>query len=134
MTVGFLCFAVAFAASAMMVVADRRLRERRVHASRLPSVAALERVATGSVNVGFPFYTLGIVLGAVWAYWGAPEGGETLMPEYMLGVAVWVLYAALVYLFRTTGWRGRKAAVLIMIGFLATIPIVMMYALRRWTA
>jgi ABC-type uncharacterized transport system permease subunit len=47
-------------------------------------------------------------------------------------VAVWALYAVLVAVFRATGWRGRRAAALIMVGFLATIPVVMMYAARRW--
>ena len=131
--IGFLCFGVAFAASALMILADFRLRDHRgMGWPRLPSIAALDEVAYAAVSIGFPFYTIGIVLGAVWAYWGSPEGGGALVPEYMLGVAVWALFAVLVYVFRTTGWRGRKAAALIMLGFLATIPIVLMYALRRW--
>jgi ABC-type uncharacterized transport system permease subunit len=127
--IGFTCFGGAAVASIMMLVADLRLREHRLRAwPPLPSVDRLNRVAATLVNVGFPFYTLGIVLGAVWAYWA--EGG--LIPEYGLGVATWALFAVLVLLHRTTGWRGRRAAALIVLGFVATIPIVVVYALRRW--
>lgn len=129
--IGFVCFGVAFAAAVLLLVADQRLRERRAGTwPRLPPISRLDAVSAFAVRVGFPFYTLGLVLGAVWAYWGSPDG--VLVPEYALGAAVWVLYAVLVYLFVTTGWRGRKAAVLTMVGFLATIPIVLMYGLRRW--
>lgn len=128
---GFCSFGVAFLAAALLVVADQRLRERKVNRfPRLPSVATLENVVFWAIRAGFPFYTIGLVLGAVWAYWGGD--GSALIPEYKLGVAVWVLYGVLVYLSIVTGWRGRKAAVLTMIGFLATLPMVMHYALRRF--
>jgi len=129
--IGFVCFGVGFASAVLLLVADQRLRERRPGAwPRLPPISRLETVSTLAVRLGFPFYTMGLVLGAVWAYWGSPEG--VLVPEYALGGAVWALYAVLVYLFITTGWQGRRAAVLTMLGFLATIPIVLMYGLRRW--
>jgi ABC-type uncharacterized transport system permease subunit len=54
-----------------------------------------------------------------------------LLPEYLLGVGVWVLYAVIVLLSAVTGWRGRRAAVLSVVGFLSTLPMVLMYALRR---
>jgi len=127
--IGFLFFGLAFVAAAAMIAADYRIRTRRTHAwPKLPPVDTLNHWASTCVNIGFPFYTLGIVLGAVWAYWA--DGG--LIPEYALGVATWALYAVLVYLFHKTGWRGRRAAALIMLGFIATIPIVIVYGLRRW--
>lgn len=129
--IGFLCFLVSFVASTLAILADQRLRERRGQGwPPLPSVSRLEEWSAGAVRIGFPFYTLGIVLGAVWAYWGG-DGGAVLLPEYLLGVGVWVLYAVIVLLAATTGWRGRRAAVLSVVGFLSTIPIVLMYALRR---
>ena len=129
--VGFLCFAVSFAASLLAIVADQRLRVRRGQGwPPLPPVSRLEEWSAAAVRIGFPFYTVGILLGAVWAYWGG-DGGAVLLPEYLLGVGVWVLYAIIVLLAATTGWRGRRAAVLSVVGFLSTIPIVLMYALRR---
>jgi len=130
-TIGFLFFGVAFIAAVLRILADMRLRERGgIGRPRLPPISTLDRYALGSVRLGFPFYTAGIALGAVWAYWGSTSGG-TITVEYILGIASWMLYAILVYMFSTTGWRGRKAAVLIIAGFMATGSIVLMYALRR---
>lgn len=128
--IGFTCFGLAFLSSSLMLVVDHRMREKLGRGwPPLPPISTLERVSFTAVRIGFPFYTLGVVLGAVWAYWGRPDGA--LIPEYMLGVAVWLLYAVLVVLFVVSGWRGRKAAVLTMLGFVSTLPIVVMYALRR---
>lgn len=71
-----------------------------------------------------------VALGAVWAYWGGD--GAAMVPEYRLGMAVWVLYAVIVYLSVAKGWRGRKAAVMTMVAFLATLPIVLHHAFRRF--
>lgn len=129
--VGFFCFGVSFVASILAIIADQRLRVRRGQGwPRLPPVSRLEEWSAAAVRIGFPFYTVGIILGAVWAYWGG-AGGAVLLPEYLLGVGVWVLYAVIVLLSATTGWRGRRAAVLSVVGFLSTLPIVLMYALRR---
>jgi ABC-type uncharacterized transport system permease subunit len=131
--IGFLSFGVAFIASALLLVADQRMRERLGRGwPRLPPISTLEFVSFTAIRVGFPFYTLGILLGSVWAYWGG-EGGGALLPEYMLGIAVWFLYAILVLVYIMSGWRGRKAAVLTILGFLSTLPIVLMYGLRRWS-
>jgi ABC-type transport system involved in cytochrome c biogenesis permease subunit len=96
----------------------------------LPPVSRLEEWSAGAVRIGFPFYTLGIILGTVWSYWGG-DGGAMLLPEYLLGVGVWVLYAVIVLLSATTGWRGRRSAVLTVVGFLSTLPMMVMYVLRR---
>lgn len=128
--IGFLFFGLAFVAAMLRILADMRLKDRGgMGWPRLPSIARLDRYTFGTLRLGFPFYTLGIALGAVWAYWDAAGGG--LMPEYLMGVGVWILYAALIYVSIRTGWRGRKAAVFISIGFLVTLSIVLMYAMRR---
>lgn len=128
--VGFLFFAAAFTAATLRLVADARLRERHgLGWPRMPPIATLDRFTFAALRLGFPFYTIGIVLGAVWAWWGSEAG--PLLPEYVLGVGVWVLYAALILAFTRSGWRGRKAAVLVIVGFMATLSVVLMYAFRR---
>jgi ABC-type uncharacterized transport system permease subunit len=129
--IGFLCFLVSFVSSTLTIIADQRLRERRGQGwPPLPPVSRLEEWSAGAVRIGFPFYTLGIILGTVWSYWGG-DGGAMLLPEYLLGVGVWVLYAVIVLLSATTGWRGRRSAVLTVVGFLSTLPMMVMYVLRR---
>jgi len=126
---GFLFFGLAFLTAMARILADMRLKDRGgMGWPRLPPIASLDRYTFGFLRIGFPFYTLGLVLGAVWAYWG---GTGDLTPEYLLGVGVWLLYAVLIYVSIKTGWRGRKPAVFIGIGFLATLSIVLMYAMRR---
>lgn len=128
--VGFLFFAAAFAAATLRLFADLRLRERHgLGWPRMPPIASLDRFAFASLRLGFPFYTVGIILGAVWAWWGSEAG--PLVPEYVLGVVVWVLYAALILAFTRSGWKGRKAAVLVIVGFMAVLSVVLMYAFRR---
>ncbi len=128
--IGVLFFAAAFVAATLRVIADARLRERHgLGWPRMPSIAFLDRFTFASLRLGFPFYTVGIILGAVWAWWGSEAG--PLLPEYVLGVVVWVLYAALILAFTRSGWRGRKAAVLVIAGFMASLSVVLMYVFRR---
>ncbi|MBP7125243.1 cytochrome c biogenesis protein CcsA [Myxococcota bacterium] len=128
---GFACFGVAAAASVMAIVADFRLRNRRGHGwPPLPPLARLETWAAAALRIGYPFYTVGILLGGVWA-WFSGEQGALLLPEYLLGVAVWLLFGVSMLLSATWGFRGRRFAVLTTLGFAATLPIVLMYALRR---
>jgi ABC-type uncharacterized transport system permease subunit len=129
--IGFAGFCVAFLASLCMLVADLRLRQRwGLGWPRLPAIETLDRTSRLAVRAGFPFYTVGILLGAFWGWWEG-EAGALLTPEYLLGVCSWFLFAVLVYTWHRTGWRGRKAAVLVIVGFLGVSAVVLMYAMRR---
>ncbi|MGH7964271.1 MAG: cytochrome c biogenesis protein CcsA, partial [Candidatus Binatia bacterium] len=57
----------------------------------------------------------GILSGAVWAeyVWGHFWHWE---PRQVLSLVTWILYALLLH-YRTTGWRGRRAATLTIICF-----------------
>lgn len=128
-SLAFLTFLAAFVVAIVFLVADRRLRDRRLlEATRLPSIAVLERAMDILVRVGFALYTVGVILGTVWVLRQTSEFNAT---QYWIGLAVWFLFAGLVYASVRHGWRGRKAAVLTMIGFAALVPIVLMYVLRR---
>jgi len=63
---------------------------------------------------------VGIVSGAVWANaaWGAYW---TWDPKETWSLITWFIYAAYLHARVTRGWRGRKAAYLSIIGFLAII-------------
>jgi cytochrome c-type biogenesis protein CcsB len=60
--------------------------------------------------------TLGIITGAIWAdrAWGAYWSWD---PKETWALITWFLYAALLHGRLAVGWRGRKAAVLAIIGF-----------------
>lgn len=129
--VGFLCFLASAVASALRLIAEERLRKYQgLGWPPLPPITSLDTFIFRALRVGFPFYTVGIILGAIWAYWGGEE--PPMVGEYLMGVGVWVLYASLILASLRFGWRGRRAAVLVLAGFTATLSIVLMYAFRRF--
>ncbi len=70
--------------------------------------------------VGFPFLTLTIILGAVWANiaWGRPWGWD---PKETASLVTWLIFAAYLHARVIAGWRGTRSALLLVIGFLAIL-------------
>lgn len=68
----------------------------------------------------FPFLTLGITTGSVWANvaWGTYWGWD---PKETCSLITWLVYALYLHLRILRGWKGRQAAYLAVIGFLATL-------------
>jgi ABC-type transport system involved in cytochrome c biogenesis permease subunit len=81
----------------------------------LPALGVYDRVNRLAVVTGFPCYTIGIAAGFIWAptVWG-PGAWD---PKQIFSIFVWFLYAAIFYLRLVRGWRGRKAALLIILIF-----------------
>ena len=82
---------------------------RRDLAERLPSAAALDRLAYRTTIVAFPLYTFGVIAGAIWAEaaWGRFWGWD---PKETVAFIAWVVYAAYLHARATAGWRGGRAA------------------------
>lgn len=77
----------------------------------LPPLDTLERIAHATLLFGFPCMTLGLLVGSLLAQ-------ESVGPAYffdpkvLLSFAMWVLYVVLLYIRRSAGLRGRRAAFL----------------------
>lgn len=86
----------------------------------LPRPAVLDEIGHRSVVVGFPFLTLTIVLGALWAdvAWGRYWAWD---PKETASLVTWLIYAAYLHARLVRGWRGRRAAALLAVGFAATL-------------
>jgi cytochrome c-type biogenesis protein CcsB len=86
----------------------------------LPDAESLERISYHSVIIGFPFMTLVIVLGAIWAdlAWGRYWGWD---PKETASLVTWLLYAGYLHTRITMGWKGQKSAWMLIIGFIAVI-------------
>jgi cytochrome c-type biogenesis protein CcsB len=84
----------------------------------LPDSKTLEKISYHSVMIGFPFMTLVIVLGAVWAdiAWGRFWGWD---PKETASLVTWLLYAAYLHTRIVGKWQGRKSAILLIAGFAA---------------
>jgi cytochrome c-type biogenesis protein CcsB len=80
----------------------------------------LDEVGYKTIAVGFPLLTLGIITGAVWANeaWGTYWGWD---PKETWSLITWLFYAAYLHARYTRGWRGSRAAILSIVGFLAVV-------------
>ena len=82
----------------------------------LPDKEIFDTMSYQSVVIGFPFLTLTIVLGALWAdiAWGRYWGWD---PKETASFVTWLLYTAYLHARLMRGWRGTKTAILLIIGF-----------------
>ena len=69
------------------------------------------------IGLGFPFLTIGIIAGAVWANeaWGSYWSWD---PKETWALITWIVFATYLHSRITKGWEGRKTAILGSIGFL----------------
>ncbi|WP_296659032.1 c-type cytochrome biogenesis protein CcsB [Paraburkholderia sp.] len=107
-----------FALSAMVGVAYI-LKERGVLADRLPTLDVLDDVMYKSIAVGFAFFTIATILGALWAAqaWG---GYWSWDPKETWALIVWLNYAAWLHMRLMKGLRGGVAAWWALTGLLVT--------------
>lgn len=114
--------ALAACAGLIYLMQERRLKARRVNwmTRRLPSLEVLDEVNVRTLTIGFPLLTLGLLSGAIWARfaWGTFWSWE---PKVVFSVLTWVLYAVLIQGRFVVGWRGRRAAVGAIAGFVAVL-------------
>ncbi len=112
----------AFALAAMIGIASLfRLRaDTRGIASRLPSQDMLDDVMYKAIALGFAFFTIATVLGAMWAAeaWG---GYWSWDPKETWALIVWLNYAAWLHMRLTKGWRGAPMAWWSIIGLFVTL-------------
>jgi cytochrome c-type biogenesis protein CcsB len=84
--------------------------------SRLPSLDLLDQAGYACLITGFTFMTVGLAAGFVYAkaVWGR---FWTWDPKEVWSGITWLLYAALLHERLMVGWRGRRSAIMAIIGF-----------------
>jgi cytochrome c-type biogenesis protein CcsB len=107
-------FSVAFGAALLFLIQPAEGRRG------LPKPEILDEISYRAVIVGYPFLTLVIVLGAVWAEqaWGTYWSWD---PKETASLVTWLIYGAYLHARVVRGWHGRRAAWLLMLGFAATL-------------
>ena len=116
----------AFALAAMVGVAYlfRNAQERRnpqaAGSSVLPSLEMLDDIMYKSIALGFAFFTVATILGALWAAeaWG---GYWSWDPKETWALIVWLNYAAWLHMRLTKGWRGTPMAWWAVVGLFITL-------------
>jgi cytochrome c-type biogenesis protein CcsB len=107
-------FAIGFSAAILFIIRNRKNDSSQKEAARL------DELSYHSVIIGFPFMTLVIVLGALWAdiAWGSYWSWD---PKETASLVTWLLYATYLHSRIVRGWRDTKAAILLIIGFAAVL-------------
>jgi len=122
---GYAGFAIAAGAGGAYLVQERLLRRKGAGAPwrLLPSLETLQRVEWAALSLGYPVFTVGLVAGILWAYQTrSPLGGAWYAdPKVLGGLVVWLFYTAALHLRLFLRLRGRRAALLTVVGFLFTL-------------
>jgi len=107
-----------FALAAMVAVAYL-LKSHGIFVDRLPALEVLDDVMYKAISVGFAFFTVATILGALWAAdaWG---GYWSWDPKETWALIVWLNYAAWLHMRLMAGLRGRAAAWWAVVGLLVT--------------
>jgi ABC-type uncharacterized transport system permease subunit len=119
---GYAALFLSFGASLLYLLQERALKTKSYSGmfSRLPALQVIDDIGYRSLMLGFPFMTLGLLLGSVVAEstYGRVDFFD---PKILLSVLMWVVYLIMVYMRLSAGWRGRRAALLASVAFAAAI-------------
>ncbi|MFC7624176.1 c-type cytochrome biogenesis protein CcsB [Microlunatus sp. GCM10028923] len=109
------CFVLAGITSVSFLIGGRRRTSDAVRQTEL------DRLAARLTAFAFPIWTFGALLaGPIWAEyaWGRYWGWD---PKEVWALVTWIVFAAYLHARATAGWRGRRAAVLSVIGALSFV-------------
>lgn len=131
-TLGVGLFAIASALSAIYLAEDRALKRKKFDAiafkDRGAPLEGLDRLSHRLIWIGFPIFTIALVLGAVWV---SRLGHSLDRLEYPLAVVTWLAFATLLIARQVYGWRGKRAAILTLEGFASALAVLLIYLVRR---
>lgn len=91
------------------------------------SLETLDRLTHRLMLVAFPVFTVAIMLGAVWSMQTTGVLGRI---EYWLSLIAWFMFGGLMFIRIKKRWRGRKAALGVLISFLLIIVVLVFYMAR----
>lgn len=130
-TIGVAIFSIATGLALVYLLEERSLKRKKfdgVLFRRGVALETLDRLSHRMVLVGFPIFTVALMLGVVWV---SQRSSGFDRPEYPLAAITWASFAALIVSRTAWGWRGRKAAVLTIVGFSAAVIVFALYFARR---
>ncbi len=95
----------------------------------LPAAAFLDLWSYRFVLLGFPIWTFGVICGAIWGEhaWGRYWAWD---PKETFAFITWVIFAIYLHSRVTFGWKGKRAAAITAVGFVAVL--FTLYAVNLW--
>ncbi|OGR86335.1 MAG: c-type cytochrome biogenesis protein CcsB [Elusimicrobia bacterium RIFCSPLOWO2_01_FULL_60_11] len=118
MFTSYSAFAVAFAVGIVYLIQERELKSKHPGelSDSLPALEILDLMIYRLIGWGFPLLTLGVILGARWAYdaWGRYWGWDA---KETWALITWFTYAIYLHMRLVMSWRGRKTVLLSIFAF-----------------
>jgi cytochrome c-type biogenesis protein CcsB len=119
---GNAAFAMACSIGIMYILQERYVKSKHLGGlfQKLPSLQVLDEINYHLITLGFPLLTLAMITGVIWANaaWGSYWRWD---PKEVWSLITWMIYALVLHLRLTVGWRGKKAAILSVAGFIIVI-------------
>ena len=120
--ISYAAFTIAAGIDSMYLIQRRFLKTKHFGAlfQKLPSLETMDEISYRCLTVGFPLLTAAIISGAIWSeqtmgsYW-------VWDPKQTWSLIIWFIYAALLHGRLTIGWRGKRAAILSILGFIVVL-------------
>ncbi len=119
---GEAAFAMACGVGILYLVQEHAIKtkKRGFFYKRLPSLEFLDTMGYTCIISGFTMLTIGLIGGFLYAktIWGRFWSWD---PKEVWSGIMWLFYAALLHERLAVGWRGRKSAIMSIVGFLVLI-------------
>jgi cytochrome c-type biogenesis protein CcsB len=95
----------------------------------LPDPETLDRLAFRMVLIGFPLWTFGVMMGAVWGEhaWGRWWGND---PKEIMAAVTWIVYAIYFHARAIGGMRGYRTTAIAGFGFISVLATF--YFVNLW--
>ncbi|MCX5805903.1 MAG: c-type cytochrome biogenesis protein CcsB [Proteobacteria bacterium] len=120
--IGSAVFLISFFVSVVYLIVEKNIKKKRFSpmTTRFPSLETLDLINYRCISYGFTFLTIGIITGSIWAstIWGSYWNWD---PKETWSLITWIVYAILIHNRLTIGWRGRKTAYMMIIGFFSIL-------------
>ena len=111
---GYAALLLTAVSALVYLIQERELKRKspRKFYFKLPPLGTLDLLISRFMGAGFVLITLATIAGSTWAFieYGA---GWISDPRIGISFATWGIYLAMVFLRVTAGWRGRKAALMV---------------------
>lgn len=119
---GEAALALACGAALLYLIQEKAIKQKRrgFFYKRLPSLDLLDSTSYSCLITGFTMLTMGLIMGLVYAksVWGRFWGWD---PKEIWSAVTWLVYAAILHGRLTSGWQGRRSAVMTVLGFTVLI-------------
>ncbi|MBI4854223.1 MAG: cytochrome c biogenesis protein CcsA [Acidobacteria bacterium] len=114
----YTAFFVTFVTGLIYLFQERQLKLKKFKAilGRFPALDTCDSISYRSMSIGFILLTVGIVTGIIWSgqRYGVYWHGDPIEIATML---TWVNYMFMIHYRVAAGWRGRRAAIVSIVGF-----------------